>query len=210
MAVVFYAGNFLDRIGCRLNEPIHQNFWLGIRKPMLPDLPLEQLIPNDLICIRNSNGLIPHLAETTVRVATATTAALFALLIACSISIVNGGGKILPAPKNKKKTKSTFLWESEKRVWLSWQQCDHIGQILPLWIKVGSLRNIFLGSFSIWQNFEPTLAISLAFRQIIEVVNDQYWTNYLAIWSHWLGVRIELEERERGKRGKEGWKKRRL
>ena len=59
-------------------------------------------------------------------------------------------------------------------------QCDKI------WQTFKSLRQFLKALFSVWQNFEPSLTIFYAIRQIYIVVNWQALKNNLANWSHCL------------------------
>ena len=56
------------------------------------------------------------------------------------------------------------------------------GEISPLWNILKVFRQFFLKTFSIWQNFEPTLANSFAIGQI----KGQILKNIRSIWSHCL------------------------
>ena len=60
------------------------------------------------------------------------------------------------------------------------------GKILPLSQTFKRLWQNLIALFSIWQNVEPTLAIFMLLGKFSLLKIAEYWTNNLAIWSHWL------------------------
>ena len=68
-------------------------------------------------------------------------------------------------------------------MWPDLEKFRHLGKILKrVWPFLEWL-------FSIWQNWEHTLAIFYALGQIFVVLNGQMLKNNLAIWSHWPWLR---------------------
>ena len=61
---------------------------------------------------------------------------------------------------------------------------DQCGEILPLGQTFKNPKQTIEGIFSVWQNFELTLAIFMHIGQISIVVSSQIMKNIQAIWSH--------------------------
>ena len=60
------------------------------------------------------------------------------------------------------------------------------GKILPLSQTFKRLWQNINALYSIWQNVEPTLAVFMLLGKFSLLKIAKYWTNNLAIWSHWL------------------------
>ena len=54
------------------------------------------------------------------------------------------------------------------------------GEVLPLWPNLKSWATFLAGLLSVWQNFEPALAI-FCYQADFKCC---MWQNYLSIWSH--------------------------
>ena len=67
----------------------------------------------------------------------------------------------------------------------TWVQCDQIWQNIATLAAFLNLCQIVEGLFSVWQNFEPTLAKLLCFGAASQCCEWPNMKNNIAIWSHW-------------------------